>query len=170
MRFINNTTINKRNKIESLSHALKFLGHIELKKFIALLTLANLKGNKPEELLVISLTRGQFCKLVSSKMGIKEDPPNGFIIGLFSLTDALLDLPMPDVLAKLPFTELIKDVLSQKEHQNEFAQQYHLCRAFETADWNTIDECAAKIDISNEDLCEMYYQATMWSNRVISSL
>lgn len=170
MRFINNPSVNKRNKIESLSHALKYLGHVELKKFIALLTLANLKGNKPEDLLVSSLTRAQFCKLVSSKMGIAEDPPNSFILGLFSRTDALLDMPIEQVLEKLPFTEVIKNVLCKKEQEDELAQQYQLCVAFETADWAKIEAFAERINSPMEDLFQMYYQATTWANEMKSSL
>jgi EAL and modified HD-GYP domain-containing signal transduction protein len=170
MRFINNPSVNKRNKIESLSHALKFLGHVELKKFIALLTLANLKGNKPEDLLLSSLTRAQFCKLVNTKMGQSEDPPNSFILGLFSRTDALLDMPMEQVLEKLPFSEIITDVLCQRDLDDELAQQFQLCIAFETANWAKIDEFAKLINTSNEELFAMYYEATSWANQMKSSL
>ncbi|MDT0596034.1 EAL and HDOD domain-containing protein, partial [Glaciecola petra] len=91
MRFINNPTVNKKNNIESVTHAINFLGQNEMKKFIALLALANLKGNKPEDLLVSSLTRARFCRQLSAKIGVAEDPPNGFMLGLFSRIDALLD-------------------------------------------------------------------------------
>ena len=47
LRFINNPTINKRYKITSLRHALNYIGEVEIKKFIALLALANLSDDKP---------------------------------------------------------------------------------------------------------------------------
>ena len=51
LRFINNPMINKRYKITSLRHALNYMGEVEIKKFIALLALANLSDDKPLELL-----------------------------------------------------------------------------------------------------------------------
>jgi EAL and modified HD-GYP domain-containing signal transduction protein len=103
-------------------------------------------------------------------MGIAEDPPNSFILGLFSRTDALLDMPIERVLEKLPFTEIIKNVLCKKEQEDELAQQYQLCVAFETADWAKIEAFAEKIDSPIEDLFQMYYQATTWANEMKSSL
>ncbi len=38
-RFINNPVVNKRNEITSMSHALTYMGEIEIKKFIALVAL-----------------------------------------------------------------------------------------------------------------------------------
>ena len=47
LKFINNPTINKRYKITSLKHALNYMGEVEIKKFIALLSLTNLGDEKP---------------------------------------------------------------------------------------------------------------------------
>ncbi|MCP3429926.1 HDOD domain-containing protein, partial [Opacimonas viscosa] len=62
LRFINNPTVNKRNEITSLKHAMTFMGQEEVRKFIALLALANMSGDKPTELLTMSLVRAKFCE------------------------------------------------------------------------------------------------------------
>lgn len=170
MRFINNPTVNKKNNIESVTHAINFLGQNEMKKFIALLALANLKGNKPEDLLVSSLTRARFCKLLSIRMGETENPPKSFIMGLFSRIDALLDTPMPAIVKKLPFNSGIKDALCKVESESILAIQYRLCIAFEIADWQCIDRLSKKISVPSIELFEMHYDAMEWSNTMKQSL
>lgn len=170
MRFINNPTVNKKNNIDSVIHAINFLGQDEMKKFIALLALANLKGNKPEDLLVSSLTRARFCRLLSARMGQSENPPNSFILGLFSRIDALLDTPMPSIVSKLPFNGVIKEVLCKMENKSPLAIQFRLCIAFETADWHTIERLAVEISVPSKDLFDIYYDAIDWSNAMKQSL
>ena len=164
MRFINSPMLNKRHSIGSLSHAIKYLGEVELKKFIALLAIANLKGNKPLELIVSSLRRAQFCKLLGTQMDVTEDPPNGFIMGLFSLVDALLDKPMQDLMSSLPFSDECKDVLCQQRTHGKLAYQYRLCLAFERADWQEIDKLAQTTKIDLPTLFSLYYEASQWAH------
>lgn len=164
MRFINNPSVNKRQQIDSLSHALKYLGQVELKKFIALLAIANLKGTKPLELVSISLCRAQFCKTLAGAVKLKEDPPHSFILGLFSLIDALLDMPMPEVMSSLPFSDVIKKVLCNEDQEGVLAKQFQLCIAFETANWAQIDVLAKDLNIELTDMFSMYYEAMQWAN------
>ena len=164
MRFINNPMFNKRQKIETLNHALRYLGQVELKKFIALLAIANLKGNKPIDLLVSSLARAHFCKLLSAAMGQKEDPPNSFILGLFSKIDALLDMSMADVLKSLPFSEAIVNVLCEVEKSGVLAVQYELCKALEHADWARVDTLANELQLPIDDVFSIYYEAIEWAD------
>ncbi|GBL03830.1 EAL and HDOD domain-containing protein [Glaciecola sp. KUL10] len=169
MRFINNPTFNKRNKIESLSHALKYMGSVELKKFIALLALANLKGEKPEDLITLSLIRAKFCALMSLAANQKDNPPNSFILGLFSYLDALLDQPMESLMPKLPVSDVIKDALLNPKSVSKLANQLRLCRAFELADWENIEKLSTTIELDTEELYEMHYTAMKWTNDVKNS-
>jgi EAL and modified HD-GYP domain-containing signal transduction protein len=100
LRFINNPMINKRYKITSLRHALNYMGEIEIKKFIALLALANLSDNKPLELLHLSLVRAKFYDLLGSENSISTNSPVAFLVGLFSMLDALLDQKMEFLVEK----------------------------------------------------------------------
>mgnify|MGYP000498261724 FL=1 len=65
LRFINNPCYGRSQEITSLKHALIYIGDIELKKFIALLALADLNQNKPSEIIRLSLIRAKFCEHIS---------------------------------------------------------------------------------------------------------
>ncbi len=133
LRFINNPTINKRYKITSLRHALNYMGEVEIKKFIALLALANLSDNKPLELLHLSLVRAKFCDLLGSENSIVTNPPFAFLVGLFSFLDALLDQKMEFLVEKLPLADEVKEALCGG--LDDLSMHLTLVKAFESGNW-----------------------------------
>lgn len=170
MRFINNPLFNKRQKIDSLHHALRYLGVIELKKFIALLAIANLKGDKPVDLIVSSLVRANFCKLMGVAMKLKDNPPSSYILGLFSHIDALMDIPMPEIMKSLPFSDEVKKALCEVHTNSQLALQLRICFAFERADWAVIYELSGKAGIPESALFEMYYSSVQWADDMKSTI
>lgn len=166
MRFINNPTFNKREKIASLEHALKYLGSLELKKFIALLAIANLKGSKPIDLLVMSLVRGHFCKLQAELMQMNQNPPSSFIMGLFSLVDALIDIPMQKITQSLPFSDEVKQALCSQDANTLYGAQLKMCIAFEKADFATITQLSKQLKIEETSLYSAYYEAMEWAEEM----
>lgn len=168
LKFINNPLINKRHKITSLRHALTYMGEVEIKKFIALLSLANLGDDKPVELIHMSLVRAKFFDLLSQERRMNNDPPIGFLIGLFSLLDALLDQSMPDVLRQLPLTDEVNDALLGKS--NEFNHYITLVRAFESALWLNVVKQSRELDIDQKLLHSLYNQAIVWGNGVRNTI
>ncbi|NMH60237.1 EAL and HDOD domain-containing protein [Alteromonas ponticola] len=168
LRFINNPTINKRFKITSLKHALNFMGEIEIKKFIALLSLANLGDDKPLELIHMSLVRAKFFDLLSQERKMNTDPPIGFLVGLFSMLDALLDQNIEDILKQLPLTESVNDALLGKS--KEFNSYIQLVRALEGALWLNVVKQSKTLDIDQKHLHSLYNQAIVWGNGVKNAI
>lgn len=168
LKFINNPAINKRFKITSLRHALNYMGEVEIKKFIALLSLANLSDDKPIEVIHMSLVRAKFFDLLSQRRKKNQNPPLGFLVGLFSLLDALLDQSMEDILTQLPVIDELKDALVGK---NEELNAYiSIVKAFESAIWLTVIKQSRALDIDQKELHSLYNQAIIWGNGVRQSI
>lgn len=161
LRFINNPLFNKRQQIASLRHALNYMGEVELKKFIALMTLANLSDDKPSELLHLSLVRAKFCELLARAKGEDENPPKGFLLGMFSLLDALLDQNMADVMANLPILEEIKLALCSNE--GRLSVYLQLVKSIEQANWAETERLAKANTLSDEVVASAYQQALEWA-------
>ncbi|GAB3026131.1 EAL and HDOD domain-containing protein [Bowmanella dokdonensis] len=168
LRFINNPTINKRYKISSLRHALNYLGEMELKKFISILALANMGEEKPMELLHLSLVRAKFCELVSLAKKDQDNPPKGFLVGLFSLLDALLDQNMLNLVDKLPIDEEIKSALCGQE--GRLKSYLALARAFESANWLALIKLSGQLELSQKMLHGLFNQAIVWGNEIRQSI
>ena len=168
LRFINNPTINKRYKITSLRHALNYMGEVEIKKFIALLALANLNDNKPIELLHLSLVRAKFCDLIATEKNIGNNPPTGFLVGLFSMLDALLDQDMKTLLEKLPLVEEVKYALTGGK--NDLSVYLLLVKAFESGNWLKVIRIAGVLDVDQKRLHSLFNEAIIWGNGVRKSI
>lgn len=160
LRFINNPLINKRHKITSLRHALNFMGQIEIKKFIALLALANLNDNKPPELVHTSLIRAKFCELIADNKGEYNNPPMGFLVGLLSMLDALLDQEMTVLVNKLPISDELKQALCGIE--GRLNNYLLLAKALESGNWETATTAADCLQISTDDVHQFHQQALIW--------
>ncbi|TRY29082.1 EAL and HDOD domain-containing protein [Aliiglaciecola sp. M165] len=168
LRFINNPIMNKRNKITSLNHALTYMGEVEIKKFIALLALANLGDNKPPELVHLSLVRARFCELVAIAKKEANNPPKGFLVGLFSLLDALLDQNMEQLMEKLPLSDDLKGALCGM--QSQLRDYLSMARAFEFGDWSGVKRHAAKLALDQRMLHSFYNESIKWGASMTGSI
>ncbi|MDP5130225.1 MAG: EAL domain-containing protein [Paraglaciecola sp.] len=162
LRFINNPLINKSNSISSLRHALNYMGEIEVKKFIALVALANLGDSKTIELLHMSLVRAKFCELIGQAMKLAKNPPTGFLLGLFSLLDAILDSSMRSVVEKLPLGDELKAALCGEK--NELQGYLNLIRAYEVGHWQNVARYSKELDIHLAMTQSFYNEAIKWGH------
>ena len=69
-----------------------------------------LDPDAPDDLVALGLHRARMCEMLAGS-SLPEERETLFTIGLFSVADALLDVPMEDVLESLPFTEEIQAAL-----------------------------------------------------------
>jgi EAL and modified HD-GYP domain-containing signal transduction protein len=168
LRFINNPTINKRYKITSLRHALNYMGEVEIKKFIALLALTNLSDDKPLELIHLSLVRAKFCDLVGIEKNLGSNPPTAFLVGLFSMLDALLDRDMQTLVEKLPLVEDVKLALCGA--QNDLSVYLMLAKAFESGNWLKVIRISKVLEIDQKLLHSLFNEAVLWGNGVRRSI
>ena len=168
LRFINNPTINKRYKITSLRHALNYMGEVEIKKFIALLALVNLSDDKPLELLHLSLVRAKFCDLLGIEKNIGNNPPTAFLVGLFSMLDALLDQTMEFLVEKLPVVDEVKEALCGA--QNDLFLYLTLVKAFESGNWLKVIRISKILEVDQKLLHSLFNEAILWGNGVRRSI
>lgn len=168
LRFINNPLVNKRYKITTLRHALNFMGEVEIKKFIALIALANMGQFKPPELVHLSLVRAKFCELLAKTKNQYENPPTGFLLGLFSMLDALLDQEMKQLMEKIPLEEELKQALCGR--QNQLREFLSLARSCEYGIWTKIDEHCESLQLDRNLVNDLYNQAIKWGKDMVTSL
>jgi EAL and modified HD-GYP domain-containing signal transduction protein len=168
LRFINNPSVNKRYKITSLRHALNYMGEVEIKKFIALLALADLSDNKPLELLHLSLVRAKFCDLLGNEKNIGSNPPTAFLVGLFSMLDAILDQKMEVLVKKLPIVDEVKEALCGE--QNNLFLYLALVKAFESGNWLKVIRISKILEIEQKLLHSLFNEAILWGNSVRQSI
>ena len=109
LRYINSAFFGLRFEISSIGQALALLGVENLRRWATLTVLASIDG-KPPELTVTALVRARFCELAGDQLAGPR-PGELFTLGLFSVIDALMDAPIEDVIALIPFPADMREAL-----------------------------------------------------------
>lgn len=114
LRFINSAYFGLRGKIKNIQQAVIHMGARDLKKWASLMAAACLCANKPSELMKTSIVRASTFERLADYFGLSYRKDELFILGLFSVLDAMLDAPMEDIIQKVPLQQDIKDALMGK--------------------------------------------------------
>ncbi len=72
------------------------MGERPIRKWASLVALAGMGDDKPAELVVTALIRARFAELLGEGGDLGDRASDLFLVGLFSLLDALVDQPMAD--------------------------------------------------------------------------
>ncbi|NWH05886.1 EAL and HDOD domain-containing protein [Desulfobacter latus] len=133
LTFINSAYFKRRTAVDTIKDAITFLGLRELKKFISVAVVSNMNPEKPNELIRFSVIKARMCEQCAHIIKARFTPEELFTVGLFSTMDAILDMPMADILEKITLSEKIKDALLGKDRL--FRQLNELITNFEQGQW-----------------------------------
>lgn len=146
-----------KRKITSLSDAIMIIGINELRKWIFIITLQDLSENNVDELVRISLVRASFGELLSQKVKFKVSSFNMFLTGMFSLMDALMNMPIEKILIELPISNEVKEALLKKK--NIFFELLSLIIEYENGNWDEVNKISANFGLSEKIISDCYLQA-----------
>ena len=110
----------------------------------------------PDELVALGLRRAHMCEILAGSASA-EERETLFTIGLFSVADALLDMPMAEVLESLPFTEEIQAALLRREGPK--GELLGAVAAYERGEFPTLPAPAA-----GPSLAGAYRSALEWAD------
>jgi len=86
----------------AIRHAITLLGENEFRRWVSIFAVIAMSSGKPPELIHTALTRAYFCEDFSAPAGFHDKSATMFLMGLLSVSDALLDKPIKEVLHSLP--------------------------------------------------------------------
>ncbi|TVS13663.1 MAG: HDOD domain-containing protein, partial [Planctomycetaceae bacterium] len=145
LRLVNSAHFSLRENISSIKHALVLLGAKEVRNWCSLLAMQALGDNKPAELILQSNTRGCMAESLASLVGWERQAPQLFLMGIFSLIDAILDMPMAEILSPLPVGEPVKRALLG--HPCPFKTLLDLIVAYQRGDWTLFSTHVRSLDL-----------------------
>ena len=119
-----------------MQHALAILGEREVRRWIRLVATLGAGQGKTTDLVLAALVRARFCELLSPKIAHGES--DLFLMGLLSLMDTMLEVPMHQVL-----------ILAQ-----------------EAGEWKTVSELTRQLHLNESDVATIYWQAMQWAREV----
>lgn len=161
LKIINSAYFSLPKRVESVQHALVLLGMEALKNWITLIGFSMVE-NKPDELIIQSLVRARMCEALAGDLGCKSDA--AFTVGLFSMLDAMMDLPLAELLANLPLADDIKAALL---HRNgKLGELLSAVEGYEKGDWSHMSD----IQPLAVDVSAIYLDAVTLANQLTSKI
>lgn len=169
MRYANSARFGRQTKIHSIRRALVVLGEYGIRKWIAIAALHTIADDKPGELITQSLVRGRFCELLAVASG-QSIEDQAFLVGLFSMLDALLDRPLGDVIRDLGLAPALDSVLRGKAPEDNVLNRiYTMVRQYELGDWDTVERLAGHLSIPSELVGAAYREALPWADEMLQA-
>jgi len=162
LRSLNSPFYALPKRIDSIQHAIVYLGIQQIKRWVSLIVLANI-DDKPSQLMVVALTRGKMCELIGEATG-ESNKEGLFTIGLFSLLDALLDIKLENILVELPLAPEVKAAILN--YAGSMGHILHTVLAYEQNRWDEIDFPA----LEAAQFTQAYLQAVAWTDEVYQTI
>ena len=153
LRYINSAFFALRSEVRSIGQALALLGLENLRHWATLSVLASI-DDKPAELTVTALVRARFCELAGRRLVPGSSRGELFTLGLFSVIDALMDAPIVDVLASIPFPQDMRQALIA--HDGDKGLLLECVGALEAADFERAQLIVPRAG-------ELYLESLIWA-------
>jgi EAL and modified HD-GYP domain-containing signal transduction protein len=169
LRMVNSAARGGRD-IESIRHAVQLSGRTELSKWLALLLVSSMaaRGGANRELLNLAVQRGRMCELLAPLTGRAPDSGALFLVGLFSLLDAISGMPMAELLEAITLARPVRDALV--ERTGPYAGPLTLAEAYQQGAWGMVREHASSSGLDATQVGALYVQSLAWTrDRLLSA-
>jgi c-di-GMP-related signal transduction protein len=155
INYLNSAYFGRMHPVSSIRQAVAFLGERGVRMFVSLIVASRLVEQKPDELLRLSAIRGKFLEQVAISLGLNEGEL--FMLGLFSLLDAMLDNPMEALVGRLPLSAEVREALVQRS--GGLAPFLLLVEAYEQCHWSEVDLRLKQLQLDPEKIQAFYLDA-----------
>ena len=167
LRLVNSAYYGLQHNVKNIRHALAILGIQNIRKFVTLMTIDQLKGEKPEELISISLIRGRVLESLAPFVRLRKNKDDLFMLGLFSLIDVLSDTPMDEIVEKTNLPTNVAAALLSGD--GKYADLLHIIIYYEQGNWAEAAEISKNYGLSINDIYKLFIPAVEWSKEVLAS-
>ncbi|MGO8794584.1 MAG: EAL and HDOD domain-containing protein [Candidatus Sulfotelmatobacter sp.] len=162
LRYLNSAAFGFATEIHSVKHGLAILGEREVRRWVRLVAALGAGQNKTSDLVLSALVRARYCELLAPK--IPHGESDLFLVGLLSLMDVILEIPMGVVLEGISLDRETRTVLLGQKSQLD--RVYHLMLAQEAADWPKLSALCAELKLSESLVSECHWKAMEWAREM----
>jgi c-di-GMP phosphodiesterase len=162
LRSVNSASRGGRG-IESIRHAVRLVGRGELHKWLSLLLVTSVarKGGTDIELVQLAIQRARLCELVAQQGRDRRSAEPLFMVGLFSLLDALLRVTLREILDRVDLADEVRRALVARS--GPYAPTLAMVEAYERADWPVVEAECATLGVDPSRLGPLYLDAVRWT-------
>lgn len=167
LRFINSAGFGLRCEITSFRHAVMLLGLKKLFRWAALLMTTSGDGSVPPAVGHVAVVRGRLMELLAAELLSPEECDNAFVVGVFSLLDTMLGVPLEQALAGISLPQSVTEALLHQ--RGELAPFLQLTLACENASDQPFAENAMALQLTGDQVNWAHLQALVWAETLTTA-
>ncbi len=169
LKYINSARFCLRGKIESIQRAVNMLGRQNLRQWLQVVILSDINStDKGQELVRISVLRARFLQLLAAVHPTPFPPDSMFVLGFFSVLDAILDQHMDQVLDEISLDPDIKDALIDSHGPN--SAWLELLQVLDQGRWDDLESKASRMGIPMRHIDNAAIEAALWTDEVMDGV
>lgn len=163
LAFLNSASFSFTTTIKSIKQAVVLTGWRPIRNWVRLVILTDMNTTeRGRELAYLCAHRAKLFETAALGAEYEDISDKLFMLGLFSLLDALLDMDMEHALAHLPIDQEIKDALAGTE--NRLTPWLELASAIENSNWDEVARISRKLDLQPGTVAVSYQHAFTWAD------
>ncbi len=168
LRYLNSAAFAFRAEIHSIPHGLSLLGELAMRKWISLVSVAALGDAVADSLLRLPLLRAMFCELIAQKVGMVREANEVFLLGLLSVMDVLLNVPMAVVLQDITVGDEIKNALLGRD--SRYRPIFEVVLDYESGTWEQLEESCRRCGLHENFLPDLYLKSVQWVSDILAEV
>ncbi len=166
LAFVNSPFFGLKNKVNDVKKAVNILGFSRVKEWINIMYISKLAEEKPEELIILSSIRAKFASFLAENFSADEN--DAYLLGMFSLMDSILNLPMEIVLKEFDYlSEDLKAALTGKD--NNYKKLLDFIKMFEAGDFDKAYEIVKDTSLDIEKVNDYYFKSINFADNIYSA-
>jgi c-di-GMP-related signal transduction protein len=169
LRYLNSPLLGLSSPVLSVRNALNLLGEREVVRWIRMATTLTIGQDKSSDLVLASLVRARFCELIGPK--VEHGTSDLFLMGMLSLLDAILAVPIGVLIEELSLDPNIKAQLlcGKTGKKTPLSPIYDLMVAREAGDWGLVTQLGKQLKLSLSFVAQTSNEAMRWAHEVTST-
>ena len=162
LRLVNSGYYSLASQVKSIQQAISLIGIKQLRSWMMLLMLA-IVDDKPHELTAIAFQRAKMCEMLGKSLGDKH-AESYFLTGLLSILDAVMDIPMVQVVESLSLTPELSEALVNRKGKLGLVLGGVI--ATESGNWDQI----LQFGITPDEWRNIYFESLRSSNIIMNEV
>jgi c-di-GMP-related signal transduction protein len=170
LRIVNSVAYGSGKRISSVSQCLVILGRRSLQRWVQVMLYASSQQAMAQNpLLHTAVVRARLMETLSRRIQPhSRQQDRAFMVGILSLLDVLLGVPMPEILPELPIEAEVKEALT-----NRAGWEGKLLSLIESKEANDVDAVHAALHdlggITLAHLTQADFEAVTWTDQLVGS-
>lgn len=167
LKYINSAFFGLQIRVTSIPRAVSMIGSRNLRQWLQVVILSDVSTeDRAHELVRISVQRARFLHLLAARHPVPFDQDGMFLLGFFSLLDAILDQSMGLVLEGIPLDPAIRQALVDGDDPS--AVWVELLDELDRCNWPRLTRKSEQIGVPITLVNRLAAESSIWATWVMT--